>query len=140
MTQKYFGSWDTYEQMRASWFDYHYDHKQQKEVRDEVPADFPTEDQILFASYGGAMYEGDATVVFMRDGKIFENHGGHCSCYGLEGQWSPEETTHAALAMREKKEADKYYYFLSDHEDAAYDAYWKMVADLAEQTVGEPAS
>jgi hypothetical protein len=24
-----------------------------------------------------------------------------CSCYGLEGQWEPEETTWEALAMRE---------------------------------------
>lgn len=26
-------------------------------------------------------------------GKLFENHASHCSCYGFEGQWEPEETT-----------------------------------------------
>lgn len=26
-------------------------------------------------------------------GKLFENHGSHCSCYGFEDQWTPEETT-----------------------------------------------
>lgn len=34
------------------------------------------------------------------DGKLWENHGGHCSCYGFEGQWSPEETTKEALQKR----------------------------------------
>jgi hypothetical protein len=28
-----------------------------------------------------------------RDGKLYENHGSHCSCHGFEGQWFPEETT-----------------------------------------------
>ena len=26
-------------------------------------------------------------------GAYFENHGSHCSCYGFEGQFDPEETT-----------------------------------------------
>lgn len=26
-------------------------------------------------------------------GELFENHGSHCSCYGFEGQFEPEETT-----------------------------------------------
>lgn len=30
-------------------------------------------------------------------GVLFENHAGHCSCYGFEGQWCPEETTVAYL-------------------------------------------
>lgn len=25
-------------------------------------------------------------------GKYFEVHGSHCSCFGFEGQWEPEET------------------------------------------------
>ena len=55
---------------------------------------------ILFASYGCANYEGDAFVLFEKEGKIFEVNGGHCSCYGLEGQFSPEETTLEALNHR----------------------------------------
>lgn len=27
------------------------------------------------------------------DGKLYEVHGSHCSCYGFEGQWEPTETT-----------------------------------------------
>ena len=26
-------------------------------------------------------------------GKLFETYGSHCSCYGFEGQFEPEETT-----------------------------------------------
>jgi hypothetical protein len=28
-----------------------------------------------------------------KTGQLFENHGSHCSCYGFEGQWKPEETS-----------------------------------------------
>ena len=55
---------------------------------------------ILFASYGLDNYSGDAFVLFERDGQLFEVNGSHCSCYGLEGQWSPEDTTLEALEFR----------------------------------------
>jgi hypothetical protein len=55
--------------------------------------------EILFAEYHYECYSGSATVIFEKDGKLFEVNGNHCSCYGLEGQWEPEETTWAALAM-----------------------------------------
>jgi len=55
---------------------------------------------ILFASYSYANYSGDAWVLFERDGKLFEVNGAHCSCYGLEGQFYPEETTLEAVAHR----------------------------------------
>lgn len=137
---KYFGSWDNHEDMKNSWSDHEYNSKTQK-YEYQVPQEFPTDDEILFASYGGASYEGDASVVFRRDGKLFEAHGSHCSCNGLEGMWSPEETTIAALAAKGKKTGDVYgYHFLSDHDDAAYGAYWALVAQLQEEEVGQPAS
>src|SRR5690625_4483265 len=55
---------------------------------------------ILFASYGQANYSGDAWVLFERDGKLFEVGGGHCSCYGLEGQWEEEEVLLKELENR----------------------------------------
>lgn len=58
---------------------------------------------ILFAWYDYRGYNGEAFVLFEQDGKLFEVNGGHCSCYGLEGQWSPEETTLEALAFRLKE-------------------------------------
>jgi hypothetical protein len=55
---------------------------------------------VLLASYCYENYSGDAFVLFERGGKLFEVHGAHCSCYGLEYQWSPEETTIEALRHR----------------------------------------
>jgi hypothetical protein len=56
--------------------------------------------KIIFASYGQANYSGDAWVLFENDGKLYEVNGGHCSCYGLEGQWNPEEVSLAELENR----------------------------------------
>jgi hypothetical protein len=62
---------------------------------------------ILFASYTYEDYSGDAFVLFEKDGKYFEVHGGHCSCYGLEDQWSPEEIELDVLLERiKRKELD----------------------------------
>lgn len=59
--------------------------------------------EILLASYGTGNYEGDAFVLFRKGGKLFEVNGSHCSCYELEGQWRPEETTKEALQHRLEK-------------------------------------
>lgn len=59
---------------------------------------------LLIGSYSYESYEGSAFVLFEKDGKLFEVNGGHCSCYGLEGQWDPEETTIASLRKRFEKE------------------------------------
>ena len=36
--------------------------------------------------------------------RLLENHGGHCSCYGFEDQWEPEETSLEYL------KSDKFYF------------------------------
>jgi len=59
--------------------------------------------EILLAYYDYEDYSGSAFVLFRKDGKLFEVNGGHCSCYGLEGQWTPEETTAEALVFRMDK-------------------------------------
>ena len=56
--------------------------------------------EILYAQYGYYSYEGEAHVIFRKDGKLYEVNGSHCSCYGLEGQWEPEETSVVALLAR----------------------------------------
>ncbi len=56
--------------------------------------------EILLASYTYENYSGDAFVLARKDGKLYEVNGGHCSCYGLGGQWDPEETTVEALRHR----------------------------------------
>jgi hypothetical protein len=46
---------------------------------------------IFFAVYDTPPYEGYALVIFVRNGKFYVVEGSHCSCYGLEGQWTPDE-------------------------------------------------
>jgi hypothetical protein len=72
--------------------------------------------EILLASYTYENYEGDAFVLFRRDGKLYEVNGGHCSCYGLEGQWKPEETTAADLLFRFDGSPNAYYRFRNELE------------------------
>jgi hypothetical protein len=68
--------------------------------------------EILFAAYEGD-YECEALVVFRRNNKLYEVNGLHCSCYGLEGQWEPEETT--AEALRHRIEKGTLGYFLGGY-------------------------
>lgn len=56
---------------------------------------------ILLASYTYENYSGAAFVLFEKDGTLFEVNGSHCSCYGLEDQWEPEETSEEALLARD---------------------------------------
>ncbi len=83
---KYFGVWES---VAGLWEDF--------EIDDNAIKD----SEVLFASYEYECYSGFAFVLFERDNKLFEIHGGHCSCYGLEGQWEPEETTWGDLTGRD---------------------------------------
>lgn len=47
--------------------------------------------RVLLALYSAEMYEGSSLVVFEDNGKFYVNQGSHCSCYGLEDQWSPTQ-------------------------------------------------
>lgn len=66
--------------------------------------------EVLLAWYGGGGWEGLAMVVYRSEGKLYEVNGSHCSCYGLEGQWDPEETNYKSLAMREPSPWDDQEY------------------------------
>lgn len=57
--------------------------------------------RVMFAAYTYEDYSGSAFVLFMKDGKLYEVNGSHCSCHGLEGQWTPEETFMEAIRMRD---------------------------------------
>lgn len=56
--------------------------------------------EILYACYTPGDYCGDAHVIFRKEDKMYEVNGSHCSCFGLEGQWEPEETSVIALLVR----------------------------------------
>lgn len=55
---------------------------------------------ILYAIYNLDSYDGWAFVLFLKDGKLYEVNISHCSCYGLEDQWEPEETTVLSVRSR----------------------------------------
>lgn len=65
----------------------------EKDVFSEFHIEYDKDANILVAYYSQEYYEGSAYVLFMKDGKLYEVCGGHCSCYGLEEQWDPEETS-----------------------------------------------
>lgn len=46
-----------------------------------------------------------------KTGKLFEVHGTHCSCYGFEGQFEPEETTLEYL------KSDKFCFYTGGYDD-----------------------
>ena len=62
----------------------------------------PTDMELIVACYITGSYDGQAIVVYRdkRDGKVYEVNGSHCSCYGLEGQWAPEEVVVDELVER----------------------------------------
>lgn len=64
--------------------------------------------EILWAEYDMDGYEGSAFVLFRKDGKLYRVDGSHCSCYGLEGQWLPEETSWEVLKETQGKR-ESYY-------------------------------
>lgn len=57
-------------------------------------------EKILLAVYDLDGYEGYANVFYFKDGKYYEVYGSHCSCYGLEDQWNPEEIVFKELENR----------------------------------------
>ena len=54
----------------------------------------------LVADYSYENYSGEAYCLFIEDGKIYEVSAGHCSCYGLEGQFEPEHVPIEVLYHR----------------------------------------
>lgn len=63
--------------------------------------------KVLIACYEQGGYEGSATVILEKNGQLYEVYAGHCSCYGLEGQFNPEPVTLDAL----KANLDRGYHF-----------------------------
>ena len=56
--------------------------------------------KVLMAWYDYEDYDGSAFVLFERNNQLYEVHGSHCSCYGLEECWDPELTSIEAIFHR----------------------------------------
>jgi len=48
--------------------------------------------QIIIAILNNYGYEEDSYFLLEKNGRLYENFGSHCSCYGFENQFNPEET------------------------------------------------
>lgn len=94
----FLGEWDSLEDVCQSFWPY------RTMVKGALAFTYPevVGVEFLLAFYGvtGGQYDFSAFVLFKRDGKLWEVNGSHCSCYGLENQWEPEETSVAALRHR----------------------------------------
>lgn len=88
----FLNNWSSREDVVSDYSEYSWSSEEEKRI--EINGN------ILFASYGSANYSGDAFVLYERDGELFEVGGSHCSCYGLEGQWSPDGVTIEELEHR----------------------------------------
>lgn len=93
----YLHIWNSKEDMIAS-FENEYD----KDKLTQEQKDKYAHVDVLLASYGCDNYTGDAFVLFRnnKDGQLYENHGSHCSCFGLEDQWDEESTNIESLRKR----------------------------------------
>lgn len=72
---------EVYREQFGSWAD----------VQREFEMSVPVPDQVIFAEYNTPAYEGYANVIYRNGDRFYWAYGSHCSCYGLEGQWDPEE-------------------------------------------------
>lgn len=88
--KRIYGRWESLDGLREDFGEYSY-------VSAKTESPVPDDLDVVFAAYGGGSYNGSAVVVFRRDGKLWEVHGSHCSCMGLEHQWKPEEATVESL-------------------------------------------
>jgi hypothetical protein len=112
----YFGDWSAFAGMVADFEGCSYD---EDKLAEAMKADRWQGLDVLFAAYTYESYEGDAFVLFRKNGELYEVNGGHCSCYGLSergysgetpDQWEPEATTKEAI-LRRLDEGGKYGIF-----------------------------
>ena len=61
------------------------------DVQRDFQMDVPEPDDVIYAEYDTPCYEGYANVIYRNGDRYYWAYGSHCSCYGLEGQWDPEE-------------------------------------------------
>ena len=92
LKKQYYGDWNNVEDVFESFF-VGWDDKVRTKEGHEPPDNFPRHDQIIFAMNRGGGYEESCTVVFVENGKLMYVSASHCSCYGYEGQWDPDEVT-----------------------------------------------
>jgi hypothetical protein len=92
------------------------------------------EPKYIWASYDGGGYDGYAMVVFFdeSDSEWKMVTGSHCSCYGLEGQFDPEQfepEVHFKALSEGKRYVSNYEWSESDNAD--FDTWLKWAVEQA---------
>lgn len=95
----YFG-WDGIEDLEQDFTERNWDYETDTYTDKPIVSPEPHEVEILFAVYSCEAYSGHALVLMQYAGRLLEVEASHCSCYGLEGQWTPAPVTWEALALR----------------------------------------
>jgi len=92
MQKVYFGEFSDWTDVSESFshIDWSFDGTYEQRLERAKRA-IPQPDEVIFAGYDVPGYEGYARVVYRNGDRYFQVTGSHCSCYGLEGQWEPEE-------------------------------------------------
>jgi hypothetical protein len=89
--------------------------------------EIPEPEEVILAAYHQESYEGDAWVIYRNGDKYYTVDGGHCSCYGLEGQWKPEEYPDAKTLFEALDKGDWSYSYGAKKE------HYNAVKDLLQQ-------
>ena len=96
----------------------------------KVPIEEVQKYEILIAYESVGKWGCDSSSWFLlrdkEDGKLYETHGSHCSCYGFEGQFEPEETTVEYL------QSPNFYFSCGGYDDNENSNRDKVKAYIAE--------
>ncbi len=68
-----------------------------KDVQDHYEMNEREPEEVIYAAYDGGSYEGYSTIIYRNGDFYYLEESSHCSCYGLEGQWNPEQYTIEAI-------------------------------------------
>lgn len=93
------------------------------DVVNEFQFDLFKEPNHIYAYYEYANYEGDALVAYYKDRKFYVVSGGHCSCYGLEGQWEPTEYTRKTFKAMLDRQKDGVDWGIQKHKAKLLELY-----------------
>lgn len=79
-----------------------------KNVQSNFEMQEPEPDEVFAAFYDYADYSGASFVAYRNGDSYFIVEASHCSCYGLEGSWSPEEFKSREVFIEYLKKRDPY--------------------------------
>lgn len=82
-----------------------------KDIQQQFCTTYEKPDEVYIAQYRYEDYSGHSEIYFRNNGKYYYNQASHCSCYGLENQFDPEEfdTIELYIEWLQRKIETDYY-------------------------------